>query len=139
MGMYCSHCGTKRGPFIKTSRDGDRQYHNCRACNRKRLAAYYKTAKGKNAIKRAIRKSMKKYPERTNARSRLNYHLNAGHIQKPKTCSQCGKRKKLQAHHTDYSKPLEVIWCCVGCHADLDRGVVHTSVVAIKSSVVSCS
>jgi hypothetical protein len=30
-------------------------------------------------------------------------------------CSRCGATE-TQAHHEDYSKPLEVIWLCRGCH-----------------------
>lgn len=28
---------------------------------------------------------------------------------------KCGE-KKVQMHHEDYTKPLEVIWLCVRCH-----------------------
>ena len=39
-------------------------------------------------------------------------------------CSQCGTQK-TDAHHEDYSKPLDVIWLCRKCHrlrhAELDR------------------
>jgi hypothetical protein len=30
-------------------------------------------------------------------------------------CKECGA-KKSQAHHEDYSKPLDVEWLCVACH-----------------------
>lgn len=31
-------------------------------------------------------------------------------------CEKCGE-KKSEAHHEDYSKPLEVLWLCRKCHA----------------------
>jgi hypothetical protein len=37
-------------------------------------------------------------------------------ILKPQPCSGCGSTNRIQAHHTDYSKPLEVVWLCSKCH-----------------------
>jgi len=39
-------------------------------------------------------------------------------IQKP--CLVCGKLPS-EAHHSDYSKPLQVIWLCKGHHGELRR------------------
>ena len=47
----------------------------------------------------------------------LNYALRINIIQKPDKCSMCGKKDNIQAHHNDYSKPLQVAWVCVKCHA----------------------
>lgn len=33
---------------------------------------------------------------------------------------RCGS-KKVEAHHMDYSRPLEVIWACKKHHAELDK------------------
>lgn len=43
-----------------------------------------------------------------------------GRVAKPSTCSSCQAEtptRQLHAHHTDYSKPLEVTWLCQKCHA----------------------
>lgn len=35
-------------------------------------------------------------------------------------CQRCYEEfAKVEAHHTDYSKPLEVEWLCPGCHASI--------------------
>ena len=31
-------------------------------------------------------------------------------------CSICGSVDNINAHHKDYSKPLDVIWYCSTCH-----------------------
>jgi hypothetical protein len=38
-----------------------------------------------------------------------------GELMKGK-CEHCGSAKRLNMHHPDYSKPLEVITLCVPCH-----------------------
>lgn len=51
--------------------------------------------------------------------------LKAGRLHKPETCERCGQepgrsrdgRLLLQAHHEDYSRPLDVRWLCTLCHA----------------------
>ena len=34
----------------------------------------------------------------------------------PASCSRCGN-PKAEAHHEDYSRPLDVVWLCRKCHA----------------------
>lgn len=38
-------------------------------------------------------------------------------------CGFCMRIDKLEAHHPDYSKPLEVIWLCRSCHASTHETV----------------
>ncbi len=50
--------------------------------------------------------------------------LARGDLVRPKSCSRCGDeplagsdgRASIQAHHHDYSKPLEIEWICPTCH-----------------------
>lgn len=51
----------------------------------------------------------------------LNQYILKGRIVKPEKCQICGKNEKLDAHHSDYSKPLEVTWTCRVCHRALHR------------------
>lgn len=122
--MYCSRCKTTKGQFIKQASYKGRQYYWCRPCNRERLAAYRATKTGKLNVYKASRKSVKKHPERQNARYALYRAVKSGKIQKPNTCSQCGKRfakRLIQGHHEDYSRPLDVVWLDAGCHADIEH------------------
>jgi hypothetical protein len=46
--------------------------------------------------------------------------IKRGKLTKPKHCEDCGQQvqnlDRLQGHHHDYSKPLDVEWLCPQCH-----------------------
>lgn len=57
------------------------------------------------------------------AQNMLEQALEHGRMQRVSVCEQCGDhgafkdgRNKVQAHHPDYNKPLEVQWLCQKCH-----------------------
>src|ERR1035437_8008654 len=61
---------------------------------------------------------------KTRAWNALHYALKTGKREKPDVCSIGGEfvgRAKIQGHHSDYSKPLSVVWCCQDCHIKLDK------------------
>ena len=35
---------------------------------------------------------------------------------RPDVCTICGEKNKIYAHHPDYNKPNEVVFCCQHCH-----------------------
>jgi ribosomal protein S27AE len=57
-----------------------------------------------------------RYPERCAAKSAVQRAIRSGDLTRPQTCEVCGRSQKLQAHHEDYSRPLEVHWICSRCH-----------------------
>jgi hypothetical protein len=71
----------------------------------------------------------KKRPETERAHQAVAYALRTGKLVRPKNCQECGivpepridGRSRLQAHHPDYSKPLEVIFLCSFCHGAINR------------------
>lgn len=62
--------------------------------------------------------SKRRYPERDRARNLLFRAVARGVIVK-KPC-HCGE-VKVEAHHPDYNKPLEVEWYCNPHHREADR------------------
>jgi ribosomal protein S27AE len=56
----------------------------------------------------------KRYPEKAKARWAVANALREGRL-KREPCQECGEIKS-EAHHEDYTKPLEVDWLCKKCH-----------------------
>lgn len=74
-----------------------------------------------------VRAAVKAYRERTGYKSRRDpvkraaqsmvlSAIRSGKIIKPKRCTECRRTVKIDGHHEDYSKPLDVIWLCRACH-----------------------
>jgi len=61
-----------------------------------------------------MRKHRSMNPDKYRARTAVGNALRDGKIVK-KNCERCGSVDS-QAHHHDYSKPLEVKWMCFACH-----------------------
>ena len=78
---------------------------------------YRATEKGKiNSSKNAHLWQMNNR-EKMEAHDIVNRAVQKGDIQKPIRCEKCSKfSERLQAHHRDHSKPLDVVWLCSYCH-----------------------
>jgi hypothetical protein len=55
------------------------------------------------------------------ARKKVERALRSGKLTRPAECERCGKAGKVQGHHDDHSRPLEVRWLCLPCHRLVDR------------------
>jgi hypothetical protein len=77
-----------------------------------------KTQNEKNPekIRERHRKYRKNNPEKAKAHWTVRHALQDGRLKK----GECGfpgpHRGRISAHHSDYSKPLEVIWVCAFHH-----------------------
>jgi hypothetical protein len=59
---------------------------------------------------------------RFHSRNLLRLAVACGRVVRPDVCSICGgKGARIEGHHVDYLKPLEVVWLCSECHGK-ERG-----------------
>ena len=59
--------------------------------------------------------------EKLYARGQVSNALAKGQLIRGEVCQLCGSKDRIQAHHNDYSKPLDVVWICHSCHQRLHR------------------
>lgn len=134
----CAICSTTKpaSEFYKDSRNADGLKHSCVDCLKQRSRSYsrantqLKSARHKLAMQdpaaRAKRNQhtriIQSKPENRSrhlARLKLNYAIRSGKITRL-PCEVCGNPKS-QAHHDDYSKPLDVKWKCQKHHSEIHR------------------
>jgi hypothetical protein len=83
----------------------------------KNLSPEKKKIKRQYYLKWSKTENAKKY---NTSRKAVYNALKKGILIKPNKCTLCFREEKLEGHHPDYNKPLEVVWLCKKCH-----GIVH--------------
>ena len=63
------------------------------------------------------------YKEKRAARRKVATEIEAGRLTRL-PCEVCGEAK-TDAHHEDYSKPLDVRWLCHACHIKHEKELTH--------------
>lgn len=143
---YCPKCGKYKSfiDFGKQTKNKDGLYPYCKACKKEENRKY--RLKNSEQIKVAKRKLyqdnieyyrqyyreyqsgpyreywykyMKEHPELSKAHQEVATALKKGLIKKS-PCEICGD-KIVEAHHDDYTKPLDVRWLCKKCHMKWHR------------------
>lgn len=134
----CSECGQEKplSEFNKNRGSKDGLQDRCRSCFSRYNKARY--ASDPERHKRNVRtyrennprkvfesrlKTCEKNPSKARAYKVVEAALACGEISNPGVCYGCGcssDEHRIEAHHHDYSKPLEIIWLCTPCHRRMD-------------------
>lgn len=136
----CFKCGKELDidQFYIHKQMKDGRLNKCKACTRedvrvnrlKNIERYreYDKDRQKKKSRRDSQKEYRKNYKRLNSEAMRAHNAVAraiakGEICRSAECESCGSRYKgtLQAHHDDYSKPLDVTFLCPSCHAERHR------------------
>lgn len=129
----CFRCGETKplSEFYVHPDMADGHLGKCKACTRGDVATRYRaTRSARRAYERKRaqdperkihaaeyqRRARKRSPEKDNARKAVRAALLSGDL-KRMPCELCGDPRS-QAHHADYSRPLDVEWLCFRCHRE---------------------
>lgn len=138
----CRNCGEVKplDSFYRHAAMADGHLNVCRACVRTRVGKHrrdnesvreYDRARSRNpdrvAARRAYALSRQDDPEIAAARAVSNAVRDGRLLKEP--CLFCRSETGLEAHHRDYTKPLEVVWLCRRCHRRLHAKFPEQAVV----------
>lgn len=131
----CFKCKTEkdRSEFYRHSQMADGLLGKCKTCARADVRAnrlsrheYYmeydrkrfkEQPQRKELAAKILRRSRERWPHKWKARSAVARAIKDERLFRPERCSKCGtSERRIEAHHDDYSKPLEVRWLCSLCH-----------------------
>lgn len=130
MSKECKKCGWVLGKlsFNRDSSSKDGLRSECRECkrkyrleNREKIRQYSREyyQQHKKEAKEYNRRYRKNNREKKTAHDRVKYALRTGKIKKQPCACGC---EEVEAHHENYSHPLEIKWICVPCHNKLHSG-----------------
>lgn len=119
----CFKCGQVKpiSEFYVHSQMADGHLNKCKECTRRDVRM--REEQNPEAVLQSRLKSCEKNPSHKNAYRAVDAALKCGVLVKPDVCSGCGcpsSEHRIEAHHHDYSKPLDVIWLCTPCHEKMD-------------------
>jgi len=147
----CFKCGTEKplSEFYKHAGMADGHLNKCKVCNKKdvrenyranidhykeyeisranldhRVAArkaYSQTEQGKQKHSEASDRWKEAHPDRRNASHQVNNAVRDGRLEPWPVCAVPSCCSKPEAHHPDYSKPLDVVWLCRKHHYGAHR------------------
>jgi hypothetical protein len=88
----------------------DEHKEQIRECQREYQQKYRKVHPLRDRRKES-QQYIERYPQKVKAQHLANYHCSLG-----SNCLRCGSTERLEKHHFDYDKPLEVVTLCQKCH-----------------------
>jgi hypothetical protein len=132
MMKICSVCLEEKHleDFYNEKRVNDGKQSKCKKCTLVVNKRWWDRNKEKAKEKdRAWRAKNRDYPTKmgrlhrteVKCRAAVRRAVKSKKIIKPESCSVCGNISKLQAHHSNYNEPLNVIWVCITCHVAIHK------------------
>jgi hypothetical protein len=142
----CRGCDTQKPKecFYKHKQMADGRLNFCKECVRARVSRHrtanlgtiqeYDRARGLLPHRKADKAARahkyagkyepfkKRHPKKRAAHIVVGNAVREG-ILVPQACERCSYGIGVQAHHEDYSKPLDVIWLCTRCHGERHREI----------------
>jgi len=120
----CFKCGQEKplSAFYKHPQMADGHLNKCIECAKRDRREHEEN--NPKAVLDSRLKACAKKPTHTNAYRCVEMALKSGVLVKPTECSACGcpdTERRVEAHHHDYTKPLDVIWLCPICHDRADQ------------------
>jgi len=94
--------------------ESDRRYINS-AKGRATRRRYARSKKGKAIAMQGTLRWQAKHRDAVRAHNAVHRAKKKDALT-PKPCEVCGSTENVQAHHDDYSKPLDVRWLCALDH-----------------------
>lgn len=83
--------------------------------------AYAQTDTGKLVKKKSMDAYRKRHPMAYAAHIVTRNAVRDGKLIPASCCSVCSSTEKIEGHHDDYTKPLDVRWLCERCHKSWHR------------------
>lgn len=130
----CFKCGVSQplSEFYRHSAMADGHLGKCKQCtkrdalehrnsNLEKVREYDRSRANKphriQGRVKATTEYRKRFPERYRANRKVAYAVRTGTIAK-QPCFCCGS-VEVEAHHADYSRPLDVVWLCAAHHKEI--------------------
>ena len=123
--------------FYKCKGMKDGHYGKCKACYKDYARKYRKKniehireydrnrghlGKRKKLRAATTRRRRKEVVGYQQSHSKVANAIRTGALKRPLYCECCGKIGRVEAHHENYNRPLEVIWLCPVCHRNYHMG-----------------
>lgn len=123
MSKTCFKCGVLKplDQFYRHPMMKDGHLGKCKSCARLdvRMNRWVKREQYNEYDRKRYREQNRRpgrEPHKLRATQKLHLAVKRGKLVKPSVCSECGASGKIEGHHEDYSKPLDVVWLCTRCH-----------------------